>query len=142
MTLFRNQRHLWAALFVSLLLWPASGQSSTDYKGDQILGRWLFPAKGSSVEIYRSGNQYFARIADVAMAGQQQFGITKDKLLMSNLSFDGKNWSGGELIHPRTGTHFSIELELQDARTLNARVYKGLRWLNKEFTLTRPPSAL
>ena len=138
MTLFRNQRHLWATLFVLLLFWPASGQSSSTETGDQILGRWLFPSKGSSVEIYRSGKQYFARIADVAPLGQQQFGITKDKLLMSNLLFDGKNWSGGELIHPRTGIRFSVELELQDAHTLNARVYKGLRWLNKEFTLTRP----
>jgi len=126
-------------ILLLLVLLPAVSWTSTDRTGDQILGKWLFPAKGSSVEIYRTGDQYFARIADVATLGQQQFGITKDKLLMSNLTFDGKTWSGGTLIHPRNGMSFNVELDLQDANTLNARVSKGFRWLNKEFVMTRPP---
>ena len=132
---FQNRSY---AFLIGLLLWPVAGRSSVDHTADQILGRWLFPAKGSSVEIYRSGDRYFGRIADVSLTGQQQFGLVKNKILLSNLLFDGDSWSGGELIHPKTGNHFSIELRLRDSRTLHATVYKGIRWIHKEFVLTRP----
>lgn len=125
------------AFSLLLLLWPLSGRSSIDRTGDQILGRWLFPAKGSSIEVYRSGEHYFGRIADVSPTGQQQFGLSKNQLLIRNLIFDGKGWSGGELIHPKTGTHFDVDLTLRDARTLSATVYKGCRLLHKEYVLTR-----
>ena len=124
-----------------LFLLPAAGWTSADRTGDQILGKWLFPAKGSSVEIYRTGNQYFARIADVAARGVHEFGITKDKLLMKDLTFDGKTWSGGTLIHPRNGMNFNVELQLRDPNTLEAHVSKGFRWIGKEFVLTRPETA-
>lgn len=120
------------------LLWPIAVESSTDRTADQILGRWLFPAKGSSVEIYRHGDRYYGRVADVSPVGQHQFGLAKNKLLLSDLAFDGTGWSGGELIHPKTGNRFGVELRLRDSRTLHATVYKGFRWINKEFVLTRP----
>lgn len=90
------------------------------------------------MEIYRTGDQYFARIADVATRGVKEFGITKDKLLMKDLTFDGKTWSGGTLIHPRNGMNFDVELHLRDAKNLEARVSKGFRFIGKEFVLTRP----
>ena len=138
MTFFRNQGRLLPLLLFALVLFPFSGQSSSDRTADQILGRWLFPAKGSSIEVYRSGDRYFGRIADVSATGQNQFGLAKNQLLISNLSFDGKNWSGGELIHPKTGTHFDIDIKMSDSQTLTATVYKGCRWVHKEFVLTRP----
>lgn len=138
MTSLRNQGPLLALTLFLLVLWPTAGKSSADSTGDQILGRWLFPAKGSSVEVYRSGNRYFGRISDVSPTGKSQFGVAKNQLLMQNLSFDGISWTGGELIHPTTGHHFAIELQLRDSQTLTARVYKGFRWLHKEFVLTRP----
>lgn len=138
MTSLRNQGYSWALALFLLVLWPTAGKSSVDSNGDQILGRWLFPAKGSSVEVYKSGDRYFGRIADVSPNGKSQFGVAKNQLLMRNLAFDGTAWTGGELIHPKTGHHFDIELQLRDSQTLTARVYKGFRWLHKEYVLTRP----
>ncbi|GAB3889733.1 DUF2147 domain-containing protein [Spirosoma agri] len=132
--LFRN--YLWASLFLVLSLWPVPGKSSVDRTADQILGRWLFPGRGSTVELYRVGDRYFGRISDVSPTGKEQFGLTKNQLLISNLAFDGKGWSG-ELIHPKTGNHLNIDVEMVDSRTINATVYKGWRWLNKEFVMTR-----
>ncbi|GAB4012399.1 hypothetical protein GCM10028808_28390 [Spirosoma migulaei] len=139
MTLLRSQRYFGGLSLVVLLLWPIAVKSSADHTGDQILGRWLFPARGSSVEVYKSGDRYFGRIFEVSPTGKHQFGVAKNQLLMQNLSFDGKGWSGGELIHPKTGNHFDIELQLLDSQTLTARVYKGFRWLHKEYVLTRAP---
>lgn len=136
----RNRTNLWAWPLLLLLLWPARGQSFTDRRGDVILGRWLFPARGSSIEVYRAGDQYFGRIAEVGGTGQTQFGLSKNQLLIQNLTYNGSGWSGGELIHPKTGTHFDIDLTLRDAQTIRATVYKGCRWLHKEYVLTRLPA--
>lgn len=139
MTSLRSQRYFGGLSLLLLFLLPISGKSSTDHSGDQILGRWLFPARGSSVEVYKSGDRYFGRIFDVSPTGKNQFGVAKNQLLMQNLAFDGKGWSGGELIHPKTGNHFDIELQLLNSQTLTARVYKGFKWLHKEYVLTRVP---
>lgn len=138
MVFLRNQTRF-GLLSLFLFCLPVWGKSSVDLTGDQILGYWLFPAKGSSVELYRSGNRYYGRIADVTSTGKQQFGIQKNQLLMSDLVFDGTGWSGGTLIHPRTGNHFDIEIKMVDSQTLSAKVYKGFRWIGKEFVLTRKP---
>jgi uncharacterized protein (DUF2147 family) len=132
-----RHNYLWALSFFLLCLWPVSGKSSTDYTGDLILGYWLFPAKGSSVELYKSGDRYFGRIADVAPMGKQQFGITKNQLLMCDLEFDGEGWSGGKLIHPKTGNRFDVALKMVDSKTIHVTVYKGFRWIGKDFVLTR-----
>ena len=131
----RNQRYFWAC--VLLILLPITGKSSIDRTADQILGIWEFPGRGSTVELYRTGDRYYGRIADVSPTGQERFGLTKNQLLISNLGFDGSGWSGGELIHPKTGIHFSLEVTMIDSKTLNARIYKGFRWIHKEFVLTR-----
>lgn len=68
-------------------------------------------------------------------------GLVKDQLIMRNLTFDGRGWSGGELINPKTGIRFGVELSMRDSRTLTASIYKGFRWLRKEYVLTRQPNS-
>lgn len=132
-----NRSYLLAlSLFIVCVL-PLSGSSSADRRADQILGRWLFASQESSVELYRNGDRYFGRVVDVSPKGQQQMGLAKDQLIMRNLTFNGHGWSGGELINPKTGHQFGVELSLRDSRTLTASVYKGFRWIHKEYTLTR-----
>jgi hypothetical protein len=131
-----NRSHLWAFILV-LILWPAAGRSSSDRTGDQILGRWLFPSKGSSVDVYRTGNHYFVRVAEVDLAGQKNFGLSKDKVLISNLAFNGRVWTDGQLIHPKTGTSLDVELNMSDPQTLTVTVYKGIKLLHKKFDMTR-----
>ncbi|GAB3571627.1 hypothetical protein GCM10027578_30230 [Spirosoma luteolum] len=116
---------------------PISGRSSTDRTGDVILGRWHFPSKGSSVDVYRSGNRYFARVAETDNAGIRNYGLAKDKIIMSNLEYDGQVWGGGELIHPKTGHHLDVELSLTETGGLRVLVYKGIKLLHKQFVMTR-----
>lgn len=134
-----SRRCVWALSL--LLLWPVVGNSSDDHTADQILGRWLFPSQGSSIELYRNGDRYFGRVVEVSPVGQQQMGLAKNQLIMKNLYFDGRSWTGGELINPKTGNRFGVELSLRDSRTLTASIYKGFRWLRKEYVLTRQPNS-
>ncbi|GAB3498280.1 hypothetical protein GCM10027341_19670 [Spirosoma knui] len=131
-----HRSHIWASLFF-LILWPVSGRSSADRTGDQILGRWLFPSKGSSVDVYRLGSRYFARVAEVDQAGQKNYGLAKDKVLISNLAFNGRVWTDGELIHPKTGTALDVELRMSDQQTMTVTLYKGIKLLHKKFDMTR-----
>ena len=133
----RIRNLFWALSLLVLSLLPTTGNSSSEHTADQILGRWLFPSQGSSVELYRSGDHYFGRVVDVSSVGEQQMGLVKDQLIMKNLTFDGQAWTGGELINPKTGNRFGVELSMRDSRTLTASIYKGFRWLRKEYVLTR-----
>ncbi len=141
MILSFNQKNLWALSLFLLCLWPTSGKSSVDRTADQILGRWQFPGRGSTIDVYRTGDRYYGRIAEVSPTGLKQFGLSKDQLLIINLSYDGKGWSGGELIHPKTGSHLDVEISLRDSKTASAIVYKGWRLLHKEYVLTRLPTS-
>lgn len=132
-----NRRYRWVLSLFLFALWPVTGNSSADRTADQILGRWLFPSQGSSIELYRNGDQYFGRVVEASPLGQQQMGLVNNQLIMKNLTFDGQGWSGGELINPKTGNRFGVELRMHDSRTLTASVYKGFRWLRKEYVLTR-----
>ena len=76
-------------LLVVFLLFLLPGFKA-DQQGDQILGRWVFPSKGSSMDIYRAGNHYFARVAEVDKAGEKNYGLVKDNVIIRNLAYDGK----------------------------------------------------
>ncbi|CAN5672735.1 hypothetical protein BH09BAC4_BH09BAC4_40580 [soil metagenome] len=127
-----NRNSFWAIWLLFLL--PGA---KADLPADQILGRWLFPSKGSSVDIYRIGNQYFARVAEVDKAGEKNYGLIKDKVLIRNLTYDGEVWSDGDLVHPKTGMTLSVEVHLSGPHTITVTVYKGIKLLHKKFIMTR-----
>lgn len=121
------------SLLVPLLLLGARA----DQPADRLIGRWQFPTKGSSVDIYRQGDVYFARVARVDQAGEQNFGLVKDSVLIRDLRYDGAVWSGGRLIHPKTGISLSAEVQMPKPDAINVTIYKGIKLLHRKFTMTR-----
>ena len=105
------------------------------------MGYWYFPARQSSIEVYRQGNHYNARITEIGGNWQKANSNLKGQIILSDLTYKGSEWSGGELIHPETGLHFNAALTLKDAQTLTVIVYKGARCFHKEFTLVRQNGA-
>ncbi len=140
MTLLLPQSRLWLLSLLLLCAWPVPSESSTDRSADQIVGRWLFPSKGSSVDIFRSEGRYFVRVAETDSAGRTNFGLVKDSILISKLTFDGQTWSGGELIHPKTGMHLDVELRMNAPHSITVVVFKGLKFIGKKFVMTRKPA--
>lgn len=102
---------------------------------DLILGRWFFPARESTVEVYQERGRYFGRIIAVGEAYKAK--IPENQLLFTNLVYNGKEWSGGKLIHPSTGTSYDVAIQLENPQTLNVTVYKGLRCFQRNYKLTR-----
>ncbi|WP_019989266.1 DUF2147 domain-containing protein [Rudanella lutea] len=111
------------------------GSWSSGRNADLILGSWLFPARQSTIEVYRENGQYFGRIVEVGAAYQHK--LSGNRLLFTNLTFNGKEWSGGKLIHPSSGTHYDVAIQLTNSYTLNVTVYKGLRCFQKNYQLVR-----
>ncbi|MBD2753095.1 DUF2147 domain-containing protein [Spirosoma sp. BT704] len=108
-----------------------------DQPADRLIGRWQFPSKGSSVDIYQQGGLYFARVAKVDQAGERNFGLVKDSILIRNLRYDGEVWSGGRLIHPKTGMSLSAEVEMPRPDAITVTIYKGIKLLHRKFIMTR-----
>ncbi len=106
-------------------------------QADKLIGSWLFPSKGSSVTIYRQGDRYFARVAEVDQAGEENYGLVKGAILIHNLIYDGNIWSGGQLIHPKTGTKLSVEVSMDNPQEVTVMVYKGIKLFHRKFVMTR-----
>ena len=115
--------------------------ATPEQPADRLLGHWLFPTKGSSVTIYRVDNRYFARVNEVDKAGVENFGLVKDATLIRNLKYDGEVWTGGELVHPKTGINLSVEVTMDDPQTITVMVYKGIKLFHRKFDMTRKPSS-
>lgn len=122
----------WSLLWLLMLL-----AAKADQPADQLIGRWQFPTKGSSVDIYRQGGLYFARVAEVDQAGEQNYGLVKNSVLIHSLHYDGAVWSKGRLVHPKTGIPLSVEVQMPEPNTINVIVYKGIKLFHRQFTMTR-----
>ena len=127
---YRNK--LWVVFLPFLLI-----GAKADQPADQLLGHWLFPSKGSSVNIFRIDNRYFVRVADVDQAGEKNFGLVKDAVIIRNLKYDGQVWSDGQLVHPKSGIKLSVEVSMTDPQAIDVIVYKGIKLLHRKFTMTR-----
>lgn len=104
---------------------------------DALLGIWYVPSRQSTIEFFKTGDRYFARITEVGGSWQQKYAQTKGRIIISNLKFTGKEWTDGELIHPDTNSRFNLVLTLQNPNAATAVAYKGLRLLHRDFKMVR-----
>jgi uncharacterized protein (DUF2147 family) len=112
----------------------------TPTSADALLGRWYVPSRQSSIEFFKKGDRYFARIAELGGNWQKDYSHTKGKILLTNLKFTGKEWSGGEVIHPASNVRFDAALTLKNPNTISAIAFKGVRFLHREFIMVRQPA--
>ncbi len=104
---------------------------------DALLGRWYVPSRQSTIEFFKTGDRYFARIAEVGGSWQENYAQTKGRIIISNLKFTGREWTDGELIHPDSNSRFDLVLTLQNSNEATAVAYKGIRLLHRNFTMIR-----
>jgi uncharacterized protein (DUF2147 family) len=160
-----NRIHFFSAMLLTVLsVWihaaasaqsPMSAQSSASSQslaGDKILGTWMSEKKNGKIEVYRSGNKYYGKLVwgdkmyeadgktskkDVknADAGQRSRNL-KDLVLLTDMSFDDGEWSGGKIYDPESGKTYSCNMKL-DGLKLNIRGYIGLSLFGRTSVWTR-----
>ncbi|MEX0965922.1 MAG: DUF2147 domain-containing protein [Bacteroidia bacterium] len=120
---------------------------------NDIAGLWWTEDKKAKVKIYRQGNKYFGKLADLTQPLNDEGEPKRDKnnpetelrsrpleglVILSNLEYEGGNkWEDGDIYDPSSGKEYSCELTLEDANTLTVRGYLGFSLLGRSQTWTR-----
>ncbi len=120
-------------------LWPANVRALDPPRrsADALLGHWYVPSRQSTIEFFKTGDRYFARITEVGGSWKTKFGQAKGRIIISNLKFTGHEWTGGELINPDSNARFDLFLTLQNQDSATAVAYKGMRFLHRDFKMVR-----
>jgi uncharacterized protein (DUF2147 family) len=134
-----------------LMLMSITGKAN----GDAILGRWRATTKSLTIEIYKTGGEYRAKILDFTdhhnaqPAAERRDDNNPDPKLrgrsllgmdvLRGLQYDeaGNTWSHGSVYDVSSGKEYSAELELDDSGKLNVRAYKGISLLGKTISFVR-----
>lgn len=124
-------------LLTCLLSVSLTASAPSPKPADALLGLWYVPSRQSTIEFFKTGDRYFARITEVGGSWEQKYAQTKGRIIISNLKFTGQEWSDGELIHPDTNSRFNLVLTLQNPNSATAVAYKGIRLLHRDFKMVR-----
>lgn len=139
-------------LSLLILMTPASFAQAS---GDAIVGRWKATEKTLTIEIYKAGNEYRAKIIDFTdhhseiPAAQRRDEKNPDEKLrgrpllgidvLRGMHYDDgeKAWTDGHVYDVSSGKEYSAELHLEEGKTLNVRAFKGVTFLGKTMSFVR-----
>ncbi len=136
------------SVLISGLILAASSVSVFGADADSILGLWNTAENKSKVEIFKCGNKYCGRIAELkeptytaddkeGMAGQPKLDRknpdpslrTRPLLglqLMHGFTYSGRNvWEGGEIYDPDNGKTYKCKMTLSAPNRLDVRGFIG-----------------
>jgi uncharacterized protein (DUF2147 family) len=114
--------------------------------GDSILHTWQTREKDGKIQMFKSGNTYYAKM----LYGKQLFeadGKTykrdihnpdpalrdrelKDYVLITGLTYQDGKWTGGKIYNFQDGNSYDVLIEIQGP-VMNMRVYKGVTMFGK-----------
>ncbi len=124
-------------------------------RADDILGKWTANEKVLTIQVYKLGAEYRARIVsftdhhnatpsmqrtdehnpDKAKRGRKVIGMD----VLTRLSYNtAKNiWTNGQIYDAGSGKTYSAALDLNSNGILSVRAYKGISLLGKTLTFHR-----
>ncbi|MBN2828768.1 MAG: DUF2147 domain-containing protein [Candidatus Cloacimonetes bacterium] len=133
-------------------------------KSDDILGYWVTEDARSVVEVYKSGNEFEARIVALKEADYEKestLGIpgtprlddqNPEKALqvrpilgltiMTGFEFQKELWKNGKIYDPKNGKTYSCKMTLQKDGTLDVRGFIGVAALGRTTQWVRPDDYL
>jgi uncharacterized protein (DUF2147 family) len=133
-----------AALKLLLLFAATASLFAQSAPGNRILGSWLTPNQGSTVEIVKCGNAYCGSIksmttpkndehnADSSLRGRPLIGAQ----IMTGFLYAGSDtWNGGTLYAPARGKSVSPDLVLTAPDKMEIKVKAGM--MSKTVIWTR-----
>lgn len=119
---------------------------TTTTVGQTITGQWETyddetNEKKALIEIYQTGNLYFAKILKSYISDEDKVcdmctGAKKDQpiaglVIIENLKEDDDEYNGGEILDPENGKTYKCYLELVETNKLKVRGYLGFSLLGR-----------
>lgn len=137
--------------FLGIFLFMMSGIVFS--QSDAIVGLWFNEEKDGKVEIYKNGDKYFGKIVWLKEPfeddGKSQKKDSKNKttslrnrnilnmVMLTNFTYDGSEWKGGEVYDPKNGETYSAKMKL-NGKVLELRGYIGIPMFGRTTKWTRP----
>jgi len=125
-------------LFLTLTLMVIA----TAINAQTIFGEWEYRNEdtgeiSSIIEVYKKSGKAYAKIIEIADPDRrdnicvQCEGVNKDRPvlgmdILTGLSEDGDEWSGGEIIDPNKGFVYNCFIKLEEKDKLKIRGYIGI----------------
>lgn len=118
-------------------------------KADDVLGIYLTEIKDAKIQVYKKNGKFYGKVVWMADPIDENGNPQTDKEnpievlqkrpilnmdILSNLSFDDDEWSGGTIYDPKTGDSYDCKIWLV-GNTLKVRGYLG--WLFDTKTWTK-----
>jgi uncharacterized protein (DUF2147 family) len=135
---------------IAVILLLTSLPLAAQIKADDIVGVWLTGGKEpAKIQVYRSGNKYYGKIAWVTKPeGRTRLDTNnpdKEKrnqpiiglVILTNFKFDEDEWNGGKIYDPESGKTYSCNISLKDKNTMKIRGYIGISLLGRTETWVR-----
>lgn len=114
---------------------------------DDIIGLWETSKKGSHIEIYKKGDEYFGKVAWLKEPNDPETGKPKtddngDLILnmeiLKEFSFDDDEWEDGTIYDPESGKTYYCSMEFDDDGKLKIRgSVDPMGWLGRTEIWTR-----
>lgn len=149
------RQRIFVAIALLTTFLPASAFAQAAGGGDAILGTWKANEKVLTIEVYKQGQEYHARIVsftdhhnglpaaqrtddknpDPALRSRKLIGT--DVLSGLKYSSGSKSWTGGKIYNAGSGSTYSANVELVNPGKLSVRAYKGVSLIGKTLTFHR-----
>jgi uncharacterized protein (DUF2147 family) len=134
--------------FISLISFILAASPLFGAEADGIVGLWNTPGNESKIEIFKCGDKYCGRIAELkepnygphdkdGIPGQPVLDLQNPNpalrtrplvgiQLMQSLTYSGKNlWEGGEIYNPDNGKTYRCKISLPAPNRLEMRGFIG-----------------
>lgn len=143
-------------LLLGLFLYSSIvGAQTAKDAADAILGTWVANEKVLTIQVYKKGEEYRAKIIsftdhhnavpseqrtdehnpDSTKRGRKMIGM--DVLTGLNYDADNKHWTDGQIYDAGSGKTYSATIDINEHGALSVRAYKGISLLGKTLTFHR-----
>lgn len=122
-------------------------------KGDQILGDWIATDNSVAVKVYKTNNQYQAKVVwfDEKLGSGKPMNSRYDSenpdpnlrtrkiigmQILSGLQYNPKknSWENGKIYDASSGRTWDSEIHISDHGTLKVRGYWKFKWIGKTMS--------
>jgi len=126
-----------------------TAQNQQKTEANAILGKWITEDSLNVIEIYKEGDKFYGKIIWISPNSalfdinnkdeSQRSNFLRGTDVISELSFNGTEWTGGSFYNKDSGTDYPCRMWLSENGCLALKEYWGFLWWGEKKEWQRPP---